>query len=682
MRMKLFAATIFWGSFISFALEPMIGRALLPVFGGTPMVWVTCLGAFQLLMVGGYLYAEKGGSTAHIIRHVFFLCFAGIWCCALSFSAPFILDKFAMLTGIGGLDVLVAVLALVGFAFILLAANATIIQSLSGGNYRLYAISNVGSLLGLFSYPILVEPFVGLSTQWLMLGGAILLYAFLVMLSSRIESPNTIARQEKTEADIHKPYHRNLYLIIPAVSCALLNAVTTHLTLDVAPLPLLWAILLGIFLISYVIGFSGRFKSVYFAPLSIVSVVAAYWWTRIDTTNSINGHLIASSVMLFLTTTFLHTWLYEIRPSKSYLARYYLFNVIGGATGGILMSIVAPLIFNSVLEYPIILFSSAAMIIIWTNSTFKNGRIFGIALSLICIMVFALAHLIETHDPRGAKVIHRARGFFGTVRVSEVLAKSSDGKNVAIHEFYHGETVHGIQVMRKELEKMPTCYFTPYGVGYSIWGHPNYKDGKPRRVNLLGLGIGVLYAYGRNGDYYRAYEISPETLSIAQSPQFFTYVPHSSAKVDIALGDARKGLEQELANNVEPYDVLIIDAFTGDHLPYHLSTKEAIELYLKLLKPDGILCINITNKHLDLKPYIKRIGLDFGIEPVVMKSKPDEKRIGFSTDSAFFCRRPDKLRRLPVDDGFAFKIDITKVKPLDEMPTDDKGSFLPLVRLW
>lgn len=677
MKRKLLVATIFLGSFISFALEPMIGRALLPVFGGTPTVWVTCLGAFQILMVGGYLYAEKC-SANHVRGHSLLLGVSGAWCLALAFIAPSVLDRVSSLTGVAPFDVFISVLAIVGFAFILLAANATIVQSLSGGDYRLYAISNLGSLLGLFAYPVLIEPFVGLSMQWLMLGTSILFYSVLLLVASRkTEIHKTV---ETTKDDVERPFRGVLYFVAPALSCALLNAVTTHLTLDVAPLPLLWAFLLGLFLASYIIGFSGKGKSAWWAIPAAASVCFACWWHKNNGSNSITHQLSAAAILLLFVCTFLHSWLYEARPASKHLGRYYLLNVIGGAVGGCLTSILAPLVFSSVIEYPVMIAISAVSIAVWAFQT--RRRTVGIVVCAAFIVVFGLTWLRDPATRRNAKTIHSARGFFGTIHVDEVTASSSDGATIKIHEFYHGETVHGVQVMRREMEKMPTCYFTPYGVGFSIWGHHNYRENKPMRVNLLGLGMGVLFAYERPGDYYRAYEISPETLEVAKNPELFAFVPHASGTADLVLGDARKGLEKELADGVEPYDVIIVDAFSGDNVPFHLSTKEAIELYFKMLKPDGILCIHFTNKHLNLAPYIKRIGMEFGIEPIVMKSVSDEKRIGFPTDTAIFTRHPEKLRPLPVNDGFAARVDMSKIKPLPYMPTDDKGSFLPLVDLF
>ena len=464
----------------------------------------------------------------------------------------------------------------------------------------------------------------------------------------------------------------------------MLNAVTTHLTLDIAPLPLLWAALLGVFLISYIIGFSGRIGSrVWAVPAGLSTIFALYMLVLWEGSNNISNLIGASVALLFFVCTFLHSWLYELRPDKSALPRYYLLNVVGGAIGGLLVSVVAPLVFSSVVEYPVLIYISAFAVLAWSATHFSRiaAGIFlaVIALSFTVIQVSSFGRVDK--DGKKRTVVDKRRGFFGTLNVKEIGASSSDGKAITIHEFYHGNTVHGIQVMRKEMERMPTCYYTPYSCGFAIWGHPNYQANKPMRVQLVGLGVGVLFSYSRQGDYYHAYEISPEALAVATDPKLFTFVSSSPAQKEIVLGDARKGLEKEVADGVEPYDVIIIDAFTGDNVPYHLSTKEALDIYFKLLKPDGILCIHFSNKYLELTPYIKRIGLEFGIDPIVMRSEEDNARIGFMSDVAFFTRHPEKLRQLPIGKGRANRIDLSSVTPMREMPTDDKGSFLPLVSL-
>ncbi len=683
MSKKLLIATIFLGSFVSFALEPMVGRALLPVFGGTPGVWIVCLAAFQILMVGGYSYACLAGETQkfsfRLSIHILLLLAAGGWCAYLSLDAGRVLRLTSTLTGIGPVDVLFSVLALVGVAFVLLAANATLVQNLSGGDYRLYAVSNLGSFLGLFAYPLLIEPFVGLSAQWMMLGGALFLYTSLLFLASRNAAAADSVESMAANSE-KRPFRTLPYLAIPAFTCALLNAVTTHLTLDIAPLPLLWAVLLGLFLLSYVIGFSGRGKVAVWCAVAAFATLYAIKDVAGARTNNIVMQLGASSALLFCVATFLHSWLYEMRPNKESLGRYYLYNVVGGAIGGSMVSILAPVVFPAVYEYPALVVLSAVSVALYVG--FRRGFKFaGTAVAAFAVAGVLSAVFSEDADGRKRTTIHRARGFFGTLRVDEVMAGASDGQSIAIHEFVHGETVHGVQVMRDRMERMPTCYFTPYGCGFSVFGHPKYKTGQPMRVGIVGLGVGVMFAYGRPGDTYRGYEISPEVIETAKNPSLFTFISHCRAKAEIVPGDARKNLEDELKAGIEKYDVLLIDAFTGDNIPYHLSTKEALELYMKLLDDDGVLCVHFSNKHLDLRPYVKRIGEELGLATIVLNSEKDTARLGYATNAALFTRHPEKLAALPVNDGHCVQDDLSGVKSMALLPTDDKGSFLPFIRL-
>ena len=272
--------------------------------------------------------------------------------------------------------------------------------------------------------------------------------------------------------------------------------------------------------------------------------------------------------------------------------------------------------------------------------------------------------------------VYQGRGFFGVVHVQETKARVAAGEG-CIREYTHGTTVHGIQALLPGRERMPTTYYAPDGCGYAIVAHPNYREGKPMRVCLVGLGLGVLYAYARPVDYYCGYEISRESLELATSTNLFTFVSGCPARHREILQDARNGLEQELAAGEEQYDVIIIDAYSGDNQPYHISTKEAFELYLKRLKPDGVLCVHITNWHLQLEPFIKSVGDTFALPLLGFASGDDYGRLKFGTKAAFFCRQPEKLGAPPAGVNM---IDFAQVKPMPYLPTDEKGSFIDLIK--
>ena len=697
MKDKLSALTVFIGSFLLFGVQPMVGRTLLPAFGGTAAVWVVCLCSFQLLLLGGYFYAHviaERGTRTTLRVHVALLVLAAAVTAVVAFQRKAVTSALAA-GGTPAVDVLLCVLALVGFAYVLLSSNSSLVQTLARGRdaYRLYAVSNAGSLLGLVAYPFLFEPYVRLTTQWLGFAVGILVYAVALAWLARDAGSARDARgaatrdgRPRVDADtageggaadgVASPL---LWLGLPAASCFLLNAVTTHITLDVMPMPLIWTITLAVFLFSYVVGFSGAAARLV-APFGAMTaaMLAAVAWT--------NGKNIAQitlpvavglySGLLFVACTFLHSWLYTIRPERRRLTKYYLFQAVGGAVGGAVASLAFPLLTDTVAEYPVSLAVVGGLTILGLAVA---RRWVGLgAAAVACVAAAVLWWNGAKTETR--PVVYRGRGFFGTIYVMEAKARTSKGEG-CIREFVHGTTVHGIQALVPGKERMPTTYYTPNASGFAITGHPKYRAGQPMRVNITGLGVGVLFCYGRPGDYYRAYEISPEAHAVATNTNLFTFVSGCPAKKDIVLGDARKGLEAELAAGVEPYDVIVVDAFTGDNLPYHLSTVEAFDLYFKLLKPDGILCVNISNWHLTLEPFMRTLAEHYGVPLLGLRTVDHFATLQFGAKVALFCRDPDSVAPPPIADSplAARMIDFSRYRPMPHLPTDEKGSFIGLV---
>ena len=697
MKDKLSALTVFIGSFLLFGVQPMVGRTLLPAFGGTAAVWVVCLCSFQMLLLGGYFYAHviaERGTRTTLRVHVALLVLAAAVTAVVAFQRKAVTSALAA-GGTPAVDVLLCVLALVGFAYVLLSSNSSLVQTLARGKdaYRLYAVSNAGSLLGLVAYPFLFEPYVRLTTQWLGFAVGILVYAVALAWLARDAGSARDARgaatrdgRPRVDADtageggaasgVVSPL---LWLGLPAASCFLLNAVTTHITLDVMPMPLIWTITLAVFLFSYVVGFSGAAARLV-APFGAMTaaMLAAVAWT--------NGKNIAQitlpvavglySGLLFVACTFLHSWLYTIRPERRRLTKYYLFQAVGGAVGGAVASLAFPLLTDTVAEYPVSLAVVGGLTILGLAAA---RRWVGLgAAAVACVAAAVLWWNGAKTETR--PVVYRGRGFFGTIYVMEAKARTSKGEG-CIREFVHGTTVHGIQALVPGKDRMPTTYYTPNASGFAITGHPKYRAGQPMRVNITGLGVGVLFCYGRPGDYYRAYEISPEAHAVATNTNLFTFVSGCPAKKDIVLGDARKGLEAELAAGVEPYDVIVVDAFTGDNLPYHLSTVEAFDLYFKLLKPDGILCVNISNWHLTLEPFMRTLAEHYGVPLLGLRTVDHFATLQFGAKVALFCRDPDSVAPPPIADSplAARMIDFSRYRPMPHLPTDEKGSFIGLV---
>ena len=698
----LSAFTIFLGSFLSFGVQPMVGRTLLPAFGGTAAVWVVCLCAFQALLLAGYWVAHTmagrypaGLSRSRAFRiYLLLLVASAVWTVFVSLRGRAVLAP-AVGGALPALQVLACVAVLVGVPYVLLSANASLVQALAGGEYRLYAVSNIGSLVGLLAYPFVFEPFVGLTAQWIGFAGGIVAYAGLLWLCGLLEGDKDRREEDnrkKEECVKEEVCTRDgwwLWLGLPAASCFLLNALTTHVTLDIMPMPLVWTGSLALFLLSYVVGFSGRGERLVcpFAWTTLVMFVFVCWVNGCDVRHlSPFAAAGACGVLLFVACSFLHAWLYSCRPGASGLTRYYLLQAVGGATGGMAASLVFPLSCRTVMEYPVALFGVAALAALAAvcrgdSRSPRRGVLavgFRTAPALLAMVAGIWIHLAGAQRET-RPVVYRGRGFFGTIEVLEAKARTASGEG-CVREFVHGTTIHGIQAHLPGKARMPTTYYTPDASGYAICGHPKYRTGEPMRVNVTGLGVGVLFCYGRTNDYYRAYEISQDALRVAMDTNLFTFVSDCPARKEIVLGDARKGLEAELAAGVEPYDVIVVDAFTGDNLPYHLSTREAFELYFRLLKPDGVLCVNISNWHLTLEPFMRAVGDAFEVPVMGLETRDDFARLAFGAKVAFFCRKPDGMAPPPVDGGRARMIDFGRWQPMARLPTDEKGSFIGLVK--
>ena len=693
MKNYLSALTIFIGSFLVFGVQPMIGRTLLPVFGGTASVWVVCLCAFQVLLLAGYFYAHvlagRHSGSAYLTR-----CIMLVAAAALTAFVGLKRNAFANMvaTGVPSVDVLLCVCGLVGFAYVLLSANASLVQTLSGGRgvYRLYAVSNFGSLLGLLAYPFVLEPSVSLTAQWIGFAAGIAVYAVLLLAlvrGRRIENGESRIENGAEDSATGKapavPPHvaAALWLLIPAVSCFFLNALTTHVTLDVMPMPLIWTGSLSLFLLSYIVGFSGKSERLVtpfaFAALALVAAVG---WTNgkaMGRQISFPAALSLYGALLFVVCAFLHSWLYALRPDRAELTKYYFLQALGGALGGSVASLAFPNLAKTVMEYPVsLVLAGAAGCAYFALARARAKSAAAVIVGVAAVVMWFMGAKVETRP-----VVFRGRGFFGTVEVLEAKARTAKGEG-RIHEFVHGTTIHGIQALLPGKERMPTTYYTPNASGYAIVAHPKYRAGLPMRVNITGLGVGVLFCYGRTNDYYRAYEISKDALDVASNTNLFTFVSSCPAKKDIILGDARKGLEAELAAGAEPYDVIVVDAFTGDNLPYHLSTKEAFDLYFKLLKPDGVLCVNISNWHLALEPFMKTVGETYDVPLLGLATSDNFATLAFGAKIACFCRSPEGLANPPFNvqgPHGARMIDFSRCKRLPSLPTDEKGSFINLI---
>jgi hypothetical protein len=593
------------------------------------------------------------------------------------------------------------VAVLVGVPYLLLSANASLVQVLAGGNYRLYAVSNAGSFAGLLAYPFLLELYLPVRAQWLLLAGLTVGYAALLWWLARAQGASD-SRPEQglplaAEARSPEPAGRQLlWLAIPAASCFLLNATTAHLTSAITPMPLMWVYVLSLYLLTYVIGFTDRGSKL--LPLWLVLGLGSIWLAvhAIAATGDGNQrfawNLAAGSGLLLFAVTGLHAWLYRIRPQSERLTTYYLCLAVGGGAGGVLSSIVCPMLFSSILEYPLSLAITLALVLLGLGRWLAGGGLRGIrrilsgvfsvevsagdssimrSFGCVAAALAILGAFLVFHQylEMRSHVFMEGRTFYGAWCVSNEDVVNQYGKRYPVYAFTHGGTTHGLQPKDEVHRNEPTSYFGPLGGGLAFSSNPRYAAGKPVRVAVVGLGIGTLARYGREGDTFRFYEICPEVMKLAEEGPF-DYLRTCKARREMVLGDARKRLEEEDARGEEGYDILVMDAFSGDSISMYLVSKEAFALYRRRLKPDGTFAVNITNWNLDLMPVMKAAARELG-----MKCEVAEQPLGLFTYPALWAIMYHERPKFP--DGARF-FDMAEVRNVD-LPTDGKGSLLPFV---
>jgi hypothetical protein len=687
----LSVSAVFSGSFLLFLIQPLLGRTLLPVFGGSASVWCVCLAAYQTLLLAGYLYAH-GIAGRRVANgrgfHTAVVAFAALWAWAVAAGRGPLLACLAAGPAHAGM-VLAGVALFAAVPYVTLAAGSTLVQAWRAetgdrpeGVYSLYAVSNVGALMGLLSYPFAFEPFVSLTVQWVTLASGLTVYAALIMrlAVSRTGAAGVGGAERRRALSQQAPARmRAIWFALPAASAFLLNAVTAHLLVDVTPMPLVWVVPLVAFLASYAVGFSplGARRPGAWCAAAALALAAAAWARGQWGTGSLLPNAVAGTAVLFVAGTVLHGWLYAERPAATELTRYYLAVAAGGAAGGLLASLVAPLVFSGVSEYPLALLA-CAVLVAWRcpKPASVSRSPTGSRLWVVCsgLAWLALSWTLARHTQ--SLTLFAGRNFYGCLRVTRTLESFGRDGTYPVHYLWCGQTTHGIQVQSPQLRKKGTSYYGPAGGGVAFLAHPAYRAGQGVKVGVVGLGAGCLACYGREGDLFRFYEINPMVTRVATDPRLFTFLPDAPMRIDLVPGDARKMLQVERAAGDPRYDILVVDAYNGDAVPYHLATSEAFTLYFDRLAPDGLLAVHVSNWHIDLLPLCKAMAQKMGACAYgVISVREDSVTAGsiwvFMTRRPFVYRYPGKERVREVD--WAQVRDIT-------VPTDEKGSLLPLLR--
>jgi hypothetical protein len=678
-----FALCIFLSAFLLFQIQPLIARYILPWFGGTPAVWSTVQMFFQLLLTGGYAYANwmvknsKRREVLHLILLVISLVILAVL--GVIWKSPITPDASWKPKGldspIWGISKLL--LISVGLPYFLLSTNSPLIQTWFNrcyperSAYRLYALSNLGSLLGLIAYPLLVEPNLTLAWQGRIWSIAYILFAILTIINVSKSIHRTRSIQEPISSKVRAPSERirsrkyGLWIALAMVASVLLLATTSQITQEVAVIPFLWVLPLMIYLLSFILAFSGErwySRRIYLVLLFVFTMLVSWVMGRSESFPIILQVLIYSGA-LFLACMVCHGELYRLRPMENRLTTFYLMVSIGGAMGGILINFVAPNLFKGYWEFPLgYLFTWLLLLVIFITekpaSIRKKEFLISSVLVISALLITSIRFVQQVNaDLNGYLFIDR--NYYGVVRVKTL---ETDRINLQSTALVHGVTIHGIQMVAPGMRDNPTAYFgRSSGGGLALMNHPAY--GKEMRVGVLGLGIGTLATYGLPGDVYRFYEINPLIVNLAEGEGgYFSFLSDSRAQIEIVLGDARLSLERELLEvGSENYDVLVLDVFSSDAIPVHLLDKEAFELYLRHLQPNGILAVHISNRHLDLIPVVWALADYYGLERVVIDD-PGDNHLVYRSIWMLLVRNPEILEnpsiseRAKIMDNFASHI--------------------------
>ena len=644
--MAYFALCIFLSAFLLFQVEPMIAKIILPWFGGTPAVWSTVVLFFQVLLTGGYAYASWLLKRERR-REIFHLAMLGVslvlmLVLGLMWKSP--ITPPASLKPQGAIfpiwEIFKLLFISVGLPYFLLSSNSPLIQAWFNRAfpekiaYRLYALSNVGSLLGLVTYPVLVEPYLTLTWQGRVWSLAYVIYAGLsaygaikVLRQKPVQGQNLeVAAPDAAP----RPHLRDyiLWIVLAATASILLLAVTSKITQEVAVIPFLWVLPLTVYLLTFVLAFSDErwySRQVFLLLLFIATLLAGWAQGRSDNLGILE-QIGIYTLLLFAACMVCHGELYRLRPHPAHLASFYLMVSIGGAVGGAVINFIAPYVFKGFWELPLGLALCWLVFLVVTllsRSPSLNRWVF-IANEAILLSAIVIASVRSYQQIRADLIndLYIQRNFYGVLRVRQtdfyaVLPIHLEDQLInSYHRFalIHGVTVHGYQFHDETLRNLPTSYYgKTSGGGLAILNHPNRDKGM--RVGVLGLGVGTLAVYGQSGDVYRFYEINPAVIRLAGGENgYFTYLSDSKAKVEIVPGDARLSLEQELAGGQpQNYDVLLLDVFSSDSIPVHLLDAESFQVYLQQLSPEGILAVHISNRRLDLVPVVWTLADHFGL---------------------------------------------------------------------
>ncbi|OYV17105.1 MAG: hypothetical protein CG439_1831 [Methylococcaceae bacterium NSP1-2] len=695
----LFAGTLFVSASLMFVLQPLFGKILLPLLGGSPAVWNTCMVFYQSILFLGYLYAHA--LSTHYRQHQQILLHIAIIAISLLALPVALPENTIPPTDSNPTFWLCWTLFLaIGLPFFILSTTAPLIQKWfseighhsSDDPYFLYAASNTGSLLALLSYPFLLEPSIGLANQqtyWSI--GYVLLSVLIaacgLLLWKSKQTSHTLEANTNTVTELtwSKKLH---WLALAFVPSSLLLGLTNFISTDIASVPLLWIIPLTVYLLSFIIVFSHWNDKLHpwmvkLQPLVLIPFIAYAFVNPADLPYWV--YLILHILAFFFAIMVCHGELAKDRPPTQHLTSFYLIMSFAGMLGGMFNTFVAPFIFNGIYEYPLMIVAALLLrpwtVVSWNVRLLRQfiAPVLLLSIGLILyastndllqhfdtiilslIVLSALVYLLRSQPIAYAlttgvimflalslhglfsHTLYQDRSFFGVLAVRESVLTDEKNQPESYHELFHGTTKHGAQRLPEALAKIPLTYYSqpgPMGQLFKTFDVTNANW----QVGIVGLGAGALACYAKPTQHWTLYEIDPLVINIASNPAYFSYLSRCLPNATMRVGDARLSLEKEPD---QYFDLLVMDAFSSDSVPTHLLTKEALALYFKKLKPNGILAFHITNRHLALKKVLSIHAEQAHLAALIQEFKaPEAMPLVVDTDWVVMAKQPETLEPL------------------------------------
>lgn len=663
------------GAFLLFILEPLTGKLLTPGFGGTSGVWSTCLMFFQLALLGGYLIAYAISSLSARRQSLIWgaLVAVSVFSAGLPDRKVFVCHDFQNPAP----ELLGLLLVYTGLPFVVLSSVSVTLQSWyrragHGDPYPLYSVSNLGSVLALFAYPFLIERHLTVSMTCQVWTWCYCLLAFLLLYLASViyRGGESSGEPGEQEAPPSAPLIA-WWCGLSAMGSATLVSFTTHITQDVSPVPLLWIMPLGVYLLSFIILFSnpGAYRRIPFAYLFALLAIAEPFISRQFFVEDFIIPVLTTLALLFVVCMVLHGEIVMSRPSPGRLPLFYLSIATGGALGGIFVNFIAPAIFSMYWESNFLLAITAAIIVL---QMFKGKyRIPGswstaandVVLATLCLLSIVVAAVPVVYINRD--LIESQRNFYSSIQITREMR---NGKPTV--EMVHGRVVHGVEYTGGDIaSREPGIYWEPVALSYRLV--QDRLGGRPLKAGIVGLGAGFSAALAGPGDLIEYFELDPKVKDLAG--KHFSYLKETRAQVKVSIGDGRIALSNHSSRQ---YDLLLVDAFNGDAIPVHLLTQEAMKLYLEHLASDGLLVFNVTNRHVDIVPVLANVAASFELEGRVVKAE--------TAIYMLLSRSPDYFERLPgivEADRTMKRVEIRPVRPDPRRRTwtDDYIDIVPYI---